>query len=226
MEIVYKITNTTNNKFYFGSTSDFEFRMFTHNKYSHCNFTKLHKELYEDILSLGFDKFNIEKIDECEDIVKSSRLESSLIRQNIGNPLMYNVSLGASGRRVFYEEDIRFIRKLYKSKEIYIEDAYDNFYKDIVTFRAFKKVWHGETFKDISYDVYTEENKSFHFKHGQSRVGEVNGTSKYTEKEVLEIRKRKQNGETKASVYKDFEYKNARGGFEGIWLNQTWKHLL
>lgn len=224
--IVYKITNKTNGKFYIGSTNNEHRRMLAH----FCNHTctqNQNNDLHMDIKKLNEDDFDVEVLLETQDIIEASRLESSIIRENKANPLMYNKIMGASGRRVFYESDIIFIRQLYERKSIYINDAYEKYYKGIVTHRAFKKVWHGETFKDIYYHVYTEENKLWHFSKGQSRPGSKNGKSRLSEEDVLEIRKRRDNGEEFRHVFEDYKYTGiCYDGVRSIWNNRTWKYLI
>lgn len=230
IETLYKIVCNVNNKFYIGSTSDFDVRLSEHIGNCKNEKYKVHykrcPKLYDDIINLGFENFTYIKLYESEDKIEISRKESKLIRENIGNELMYNNVLGASGRRVLSDEDVCFIRDLYASKTIYIKEAYDIYYKDIITYRAFKKCWHGDTFPDIHYDVYTKENKEWHFSKGQSRPGEKNRASKYTEEEVISIRKRRDSGESKADVWKDYKGRSHRNSFYAIWYDRNWKHLL
>ena len=185
--------------------------------------------MYADMVknNLTIKDFDIEIIKETSDIIEASRLESSLIRNFKNKELLYNSILGAAGRRVFNDEDIIFIRNLYQEKKLYISDAYETYYKNKVTFRAFKKVWHGDTFKDISYHVYTKENKDWHFSKGQSRPGNVNGRSIFKEKEVIEIRKLKNSGLDFSEVKSMYNDKNdlAPHAFKGIWNYTTWKHI-
>lgn len=183
-------------------------------------------ELYADIEKYGEKSFHIEILEENEDIIYISRTESTMIRKNRDDKLMYNKMMGASGRRVFYESDIVFIRSLYEGKNMYITQAYEKYYSKKVSFRAFKKVWHGDTFKDIYYHVYTEENKKFHFSLGQSRKGEVNRSAVFSEKDVIDIRTRQKNGEDKKDVKKDYEHLGAPHGFNEIWRGKNWKHVI
>ena len=223
METLYKITNKINNRYYIGSTNNYEFRMKSH--IEKIGYFENHQELYLDFLKYGTDVFIFEKLYESEDKIEVSRMESKTIRENMDDPLIYNNMKGASGRRVLREDDIIFIRDLYAKKELYIFEAYDKYYKNIITFRAFKKAWHGDTFKDIHYDVYTPENKKWHFSKGQSRQGEVNRSAIYTEEEVLDIRRRRDNGESRSEVRKIYP-KGTKECFYSIWNNKNWKHLL
>lgn len=225
MNIVYKIINNKNNRFYIGSTGLKDRRMLSHfNLHKVCILQN--NQFHKDIEKMNADDFEIEVIYESDDKVECSRIESKLIRENKDNPLMYNQAMGASGRRVFYYSDIVFIRSLYKECNLTCREAYKKYYSDVVTYRAFEKLWFGETYKDIMCDVYTEENQKWHYSKGQSRPCEMNGRSIYTIDMVKEIRRRKANGETKSEVYESYKYLNARGGFEGIWLGNTWKNII
>lgn len=227
MNVLYKITNKINDKFYIGSTDREEKRFKDHFKFLDRTINIQHNQLHMDIKELGIDNFSYEVLHKNEDKVLISRMESKMIRENKNNELMYNKMVGASGRRVFYESDIIFIRDLYAEKKLYITEAYDMYYKDIVSFRAFKKVWHGETFKDIHYDVYTQENKNWHFAKGQSRPGEKNRSAKLTEKEVLYIRSLRDNGHDRLKLYhSQYEDKISLTGFTDIWNNKNWTYLL
>lgn len=223
INIVYKITNKINNKFYIGSTQNFDYRMKTH--FSFKRESRIDNDLYVDIDRYGEDNFTVDILLETTDKVEASREESRLIRQCTGNLLIYNKMTGASGRRVFYESDVVFIRELYDSKEYHINQAHKKYYDGIVSHRAFKKVWHGETFKDIKYEVYTKENKDFHFALGQSRRGEVNGKAIYKEYQVLDVRNRQKSGEDKQSVYEDYVHLNSKSAFDMIWANRNWKYI-
>jgi|SRR5699024_2896649 len=223
---VYKITNKHNRKVYFGSSSNVKDRMNTH-------FRKVKKDknnkMYNDMIenNLTINDFDIDIIMETDDIIEASRFESKMIRDFEDKKLLYNTSQGASGKRVFNHEDIVFIRNLYQEKKLYVLEAYDKYYKGKVTLRAFKKVWQGETFKDISYHVYTEENKEWHYSKGQSRPGSKNGRAVFNEEEVINIRQLKNSGLSFEEVKNMYSYKNdlAPNAFKSIWNYTTWKHI-
>ena len=219
LQIVYKVVNRVNQRYYIGSTGDKKERFMRH-KTDFLHKMQPDNELYQDMVEYGLDKFDFLVISEMDSVVESSRLESSLIRENKGDPLMYNRSFGASGRRVFENSDIIFIRNLYQEKELYIVEAYKKYYNGVVSFRAFKKVWHGETFKSIHYHVYSSENKSFHFSLGQSRRGETNRSAVYSEKDVKEIRIRQKNGEDKKLVKQSYKHLTHRMVLMGFGTGQ------
>ena len=224
LQTVYKIVNKLNGRYYIGSTNDIDNRFNVHMNTLIDRYPN--SELYQEIHEYGKDNFEMLIIYESENIIEASRIESNMIRENKNDVLMYNKVMGASGRRVLSDEDIIFIRNLYASKQFYIQEAYDKYYKGKVSFRAFKKAWHGDTFKDISYHVYTKENKKFHFSLGQSRRGEVNRSAIFTERDVIDIRKRQKSGEDKQFVKEDYAHLDAPHGFDAIWKGENWKHII
>lgn len=59
----------------------------------------------------------------------------------------------------------------------------------------------------------------------RANSGENNNTTKLTEKEVLDIRKRIESGENIKFVYEQYSDKITFGGFQSIYLGRTWKYL-
>lgn len=74
-------------------------------------------------------------------------------------------------------------------------------------------------------EVYTAENKLFH-SHNTGNKGVKNGRVLVTEQDVINIRKRKLLGETRANVYQDYKDKIKLGGFDSIWYGMTWKTVV
>lgn len=59
----------------------------------------------------------------------------------------------------------------------------------------------------------------------RSNSGENNNTSKLTEEEVLDIRRKIENGENIKTVYEQYSNKITFSGFQGIYLGRNWKYL-
>lgn len=222
--IVYEIRNKKNGKFYIGSTEAPESRLRVHLDVI-GNVVNQKNELHNDIKIYGKESFTTIIIKETYDKIEASRLESALIRENKDNHLCYNISQGASGRRVFYDSEIEFIRILYGECKMIGSEVYEKYFKDKVTERAFSKVWNGGTFKNICYDVYTNENKLWHSSKSRSLAGEKNGMAIITEEDVIFIRTQKKNGKSRFEVYDLYKDRLTRGSFECVWYNQNWKHV-
>ena len=54
-------------------------------------------------------------------------------------------------------------------------------------------------------EVYTQENKDFH-RNNSSMKGSNNGRAKLTEQDVINIRKRRDMGESAADIYADYSH--------------------
>lgn len=74
-------------------------------------------------------------------------------------------------------------------------------------------------------EVYNKENKEFH-SHNTGNQGSSNGRAKFTEEEVRAIRKRKNNGESRLEVYKDYSSKCKEKYFQEIWYGYKWKNVI
>ena len=77
------------------------------------------------------------------------------------------------------------------------------------------------------FKTLTHENGYNITKGGDWRAnsGENNNTTKLTEDEVLEIRRRIANGENIKTVYEQYSEKITFSGFQGIYLGRNWKYL-
>lgn len=70
------------------------------------------------------------------------------------------------------------------------------------------------------------ENMKHATKNGVVNLDNLKNTNTIlSDEEVLEIRKRKANGETRGNVYKDYEGKISLGGFKHIWYENTRKYI-
>ena len=65
-------------------------------------------------------------------------------------------------------------------------------------------------------EVYTPENKKFHL-HNTGQRGKENGRSKITEQDVIDIRKRKKEGQSRKDVFSLYKKTGLKqGGFDSI----------
>lgn len=114
------------------------------------------------------------------------------------------------------------LRERYKNGE-YWRKVYED-YKDIYTNEwSFWNVYNGKTYELVMPEVFTEELKSYH--HGLSKKGTLNGRSKLTEEEVLDIRALHRKGVSNSEIYKKYP-KVSTTSIRNIINNKTWTHLL
>lgn len=194
MGYIYKITNKINGKVYIGLTTvSIEQRWRGHvNESKKCN-----RHLYSSMRKYGVDNFYIEKIDETDDFKKLGELERYYIElyKSTDYNFGYNNTFGGESnqldgnpRACLCVYDVEKIRQMYASKNIGVSDAW-KMYCDVISYSAFEKVWEGITWKSIMPEVYTEENKKWHFTDSKRMSGEKNGNALFTDEEVIEMRK-------------------------------------
>lgn len=228
---IYKITNNINGKVYVGQSNDIHRRWNQHSsEYEQNRWSD--KPLYKAFSKYGLQNFTFSILEECslEDLDKREeywiKKLNSLVHHN-----GYNIRSGGEGnsgenhpRHRLTEDDVRDIRTRYNNHERCKE--VEKIYSDRIGHSGFSKVWKGESWQGIMMEVYTPENKEFHL-HNTGQKGRENGRSKITEQDVIDIRKRKKEGQNRKDVFN--LYKKTRlkqGGFDAIWYNQTWKNIV
>ncbi len=141
MEVIYKITNKINGKFYIGKTRDINKRWIEH-------LSKVGKKrhpLYDSILHYGKENFIIEIVDEAEPHL-INELEKEWIRKTNAIELGYNFTEGGTGGDTFsnLSEDKKEERRLKNSKASKISNA-----KNIELHRQnSKKLWEDENYRN------------------------------------------------------------------------------
>lgn len=193
--IIYKITNTINNKVYIGlTTCTLDYRWSRHiTESKNINNTK---HLYKAMRKYGIENFVIEEIDHTDDFKKLGILERCYISYYDSQNPDKGYNLTAGGESNQYDgnpsaklkvADIVQIREIYAMGELRCKECW-KLYDDKISYSGFQKIWDGITWKGIMDEVYTEENINSHASQ-TSNFGSNNGNSLYTESEVLEIRK-------------------------------------
>lgn len=231
---IYKITNKINNKSYIGQSKNIEKRFDNHKQRAFVN-TENNKEydkaLYRAFRKYGLENFSFEILEECQekDLLEK---EKNWIRELDTFRNGYNETEGGEGvfnqecenhpKTTLTNEDVYKIREEYNNhkdqKEVYLS------YKNKIGESGFKKIWNGYTWKQIHYDVYTQENKEYYL-YKRNSNSENNSHAKLTENEVRNIRMRRKAGEDKNEVYKDY-IQLSKGSFDNIWYNINWKHIV
>lgn len=231
---IYKIENMVNNKVYIGCSNDIERRWNDHRTRAFSEGDReYNKTLYRAFRKYGLDNFKFSIICECsKEDIKEKEIAFIELYDSYNNG--YNETIGGDisgydlqGERhpnsKLTQTDVEEIRKRYANKERRME-VYE-IYKDRIGKSGFEKIWKGETWKEISMEVYTEENKKFH-KTNSSMKGSNNGRARLTEKDVYNIRLRKKNGESSSHVYEDYKNLISKGSFRNIWSYQNWKNVV
>jgi group I intron endonuclease len=93
MMVIYKITNTINNKSYIGQTNNITRRLRRHRNDSRT----LDSYLYRSVRKYGWEVFDVEIIEECNSKKELNERESYYIRKLNTYNDGYNMTLGGDG---------------------------------------------------------------------------------------------------------------------------------
>lgn len=184
---IYKITKKENGKSYIGQSVNVQERINQH-RWKHDNNSPIDRAIAIN----GQDAYTFEIIEECPLEKLAEREQYWIAYYNTYKGFGYNCNEGGSqfrgednGRAVLTEQDIIRIRKAYanhkRRKDVYAE------FQDKISFHTFAGIWDGRNWAYIMPEVYTEENKQYYMK--QATNGELSPMAKFTNEEVLELRK-------------------------------------
>lgn len=229
---VYIITNLLNNKSYIGLSKNIEKRIQEHfNRAFRPNDKEYEKSLYRAIRKYGRENFSQKVLEECslenlkeKEIFWISKFDTYAngYNETIGGEIGNMQFGGNHSRAKLTTKDVIDIRRRYNLHERHM-DVY-KLYSHKIQKNGFGKVWRGESWKHLMMEIYTENNKKFH-RNNLSMKGSINGMAKLTEKDVLDIRKRKSNGELSLDIYKTYEQKLTYKSFYNVYAGYNWKHL-
>lgn len=216
---IYKITNLITGDCYIGQSKDIYRRWKRHKNPNTWERDKTNK-LYCAFESYGVESFSFEIIEQCTEELLKQR-EKYWIKAYNSQEQYNKITCGGDG--TFCSQDVVEIRKRYANKERKKEVWKD--YKSKINWSGFCKVWIGNTWKDIMPEVYSKENKKFHF-HNTHQKGSSNGMAKLTEEDVVKIRKRFVKNEKWQDVYEDYKNKLTKESFFNVWRGYNWKHIV
>nr|DAU32029.1 MAG TPA: GIY-YIG nuclease superfamily protein [Caudoviricetes sp.] len=212
---IYKITERKNPKnFYIGKSVDIKRRLKEHQRKTYQQ-TRIPFD--KEIQDKGKDAFVYEILEECSK-EKLDEREFYWIKQlkakESGNKFdggLRDVVGEHNPNAKLTEKDVIKIRKAYQShlnqKQVYEE------YKQKITFQSFQNLWQGRSWTHIMPEVFTESNKRF-FRTEASK-GERSLNAKFTNEEVLTIRKRYVTEKAK-DIYKDYQDRISYQAFQQI----------
>ena len=217
---IYKITKKENNKSYIGQSNNIERRFQEHK-------TKKDIPIEIAIQKYGVDASDFEIIEECS-LEELDRREIYWISYfNTFKGFGYNCNPGGgnnrgenNGRTKLTNNDVAYIRECY-DEHLRRKDVYEQF-KDKISFDAFASIWDGTTWKDIKTEVYTEDNKNFYKYHATD--GEKSEKAKFTNEEVIQIRKRYITEDAR-SIYEDYKDRCNYQTLQQILWGRTYKNL-
>lgn len=221
---IYKITEKENpNMFYIGKSNNIERRFKEHIQKSYAQ----SRIPFDDYISKkGKDAFNYEILEECS-LEELNQKEAYWIKKlkakESGNKFdggLTNVIGENNPKAKLTEDDVKKIRKAYtehkKQKEVYEE------FKDKISFGYFQNLWQGRAWSHIMPEVFTEENKKYYIY--QNSKGENGSSAKFTNQEVINIRKRYVE-ETAKQIYEDYKDRVSYQAFQAMLWGRSYKNL-
>ena len=221
---IYKITEKENPKmFYVGKSNDIE-RRFKEHKTKTYEQSRIPFDGY--IKEKGIDAFTYEILEECsiEELNKREKYwVDKLNAKASGNKFeggLRDVIGSHNPNAKLTEEDVKKIRIAYNNHKRQ-KDVYEE-YKNIITFQSFQNVWQGRSWSHIMPEVFTEENKQY-YKTEQSK-GEQGTGAKFTNEEVINIRKRYVN-ESAKNIYNDYKDRVSYQTFQQILWGRYYSEL-
>lgn len=117
----------------------------------------------------------------------------------------------------FSEDDVHKIRDLRQSG-MCRQEAYKQY--TWINLNTFNDIWYYRTFKHITSNLEKQPTKYIR----PNQKGFKNHMSKFTEEQILDIRKRKQNGEKLTDVHKIYSFACLES-VRKIWNNKTYKEI-
>lgn len=221
---IYKITEIDNpNMFYIGKSNDIKRRFKEHQQKTYEQ-SRIPFDGY--IKEKGIEAFTYEILEECS-IEKLSERErywtDKFEATKSGNKFdggLRDVVGNNNPNKKITENDVVEIRKAYaahkKQKNIY------EFYKDKISFSYFQNLWQGQSWSHIMPEVFTKENKEYYIY--QNSNGSNGASAKFTDEEVINIRKRYEN-ESAKQIYQDYNERVSYQTFQALLWGRSYKNL-
>lgn len=221
---IYKITEKANpQNFYIGQSNDIERRFKEHIQKT----SKQSRIPFDDEISKDNKQdFNFEILEECSLGELNDREQywiEKLQATKSGNKQKGGSSdlIGSyNSKAKLTEDDVKQIRQAYSNHERQ-RDVYAK-YANKISFGYFQNLWQGRSWGHIMPEVFTEENKKYYLY--QNSQGSNGAAAKFTDQEVVEIRKRYVN-ETAKEIYQDYKDRVSYQTFQAILWGRSYQNL-
>jgi len=220
---IYKIENKLNGKIYIGQSNNIERRFKEHQTKGASS--RIPVDIA--IQKYGKDNFTYEVIEETS-IENLNTAEQFWIKKYNSVEQGYNCSEGGdqqsiginNGRAKLTEQDIIKIRQAYNNHERQ-KDVYKE-YENIISFGNFQSIWQGRSWSHIMPEVFTKENKEYYIY--QNSNGSKGASAKFSDEEVIEIRKRYVD-ESAKQIYEDYKDRVTYQTFQAMLWGRSYKTL-
>lgn len=202
---IYVIKNKINNLVYVGQSVDIFTRWTAHKQSALNPQDSSHKtQIHQAMAKLGIENFYIEILEECN-YDKLTEREIYWIEKFNSYHNGYNMTLGGesnkgetNGRALLTQAMVEDIRLAY-ANHIPFREVYEK-YKNTISKRGLQKVWHGENWRFIMMEVYTDENRQWHATYakaniqGNKQLGYNNQQRACSQEEIQRMRELRETG--------------------------------
>lgn len=226
---IYKFENKINKKVYIGQSINLERRYQDHYKnHANPNLKDFQTKFYRALRKYGFENFTYEIIEEDDTYDPDTLDEREIywIKYYDSYNNGYNSTIGGHLNLTTIGEnhpmakltnkEVLEIKDLLKNSR---ETEYEIANKYKVTQSLISEINNGERWTTIGI------NEKYPLRSiGKLRTGENNPKAVFTDKEVIEIRKRYVN-ETGKQIYEDYKEKSSYKTFERLLSGRTYSHL-
>ena len=218
---IYVITNKINGKQYVGQSTNLQKRWYDHRTKSTHPWKpdEYRNLLYCEIRKYGLDNFEFEVLEECEkeqlnekEIYWIEKLDT----YNNG----YNNTPGANvpcesqthhltdhGRALLSIGEVEMCRIAYRDGRT-SREIYEKYFKEKISYSGFSAMWHGKNWKEVMPEVF------FNNPHPSKKV---------EERDIEDIRKRFDNGESIKNIVKSYNGRLSRTTIYNIANRNTYK---
>lgn len=203
---IYKIINDVNSRVYIGQSVSCETRWKSH-LYDAGHRPSMVIDLA--IRKYGQEHFKMEIVERCS-ISELDDKEKEWIEKEESYKNGYNSTVGGKAlrgedhpRAILKEEDVVQIRMFY-AEHVPFRTVFEK-YKDLgISKRGLQKVWRNDTWKNVSQEVYTKENKDWHKRYSCGVKANQNQEKRVLKVEISEILADYRNGKTITEISKKY----------------------
>ena len=164
--------------------------------------------------------FGVSSVDEYVNSMKFNYSKAEIVKDNGSNVVCKMSGTTKIGEMDGPEEEVMFIRDSKNSGAQRLE-IHEKYFKHI-NINTFSDAWAGHTFKHIQSSLPIVKQKRY---RTMNQDGALNRMAKFTEEEIISIRKRRDSGENKECVYMDYSDRVLKQTFDNIWDNKTYKNI-
>ena len=137
----------------------------------------------------------------------------------------FNLSGEDHPNAILSDKELYKLRQIRASKKYTCGEVYE-FYKDVLSYSGFSKLWNYETRESIASELNTEELRSFYKSDHRQRCGEDHGNAKLSDDDVIKIREQYYvEGKTTKEIYENYKAVYSLSGFRKIIMGTSYTHL-